>query len=193
MTFQAIKVRLLRRVAEVRLFRRVVRTFNFYAENETVEQRNEKYRSKGVTIGRGVVIYASVLDNEYQHLLTIGDDCTITNATLLCHDDALVLFQRRTRAARTTIGDRVFIGYGSIVLPGVTIGSDVIVGAGSVVTKNVSDRTVVAGNPARVICSLDDWLAHRADDATVIRAVEISSNVIDPSVMARLREATASD
>lgn len=53
-----------------------------------------------------------------------------------------------------TVGDNVWIGGGAIVLPGVTIGDDAVVGAGSVVTKDVPARTVVAGNPARVIREL---------------------------------------
>ena len=53
-----------------------------------------------------------------------------------------------------TIGGNVWIGGGVIVLPGVTIGEDAVVGAGSVVTKDVPARTVVAGNPARVIREL---------------------------------------
>ena len=50
-----------------------------------------------------------------------------------------------------TIGDNVWIGGNSIILPGVTIGSNSVVAAGSVVTKDVPEWTVVAGNPARVI------------------------------------------
>ena len=57
-----------------------------------------------------------------------------------------------------TIGDNVFIGAESVVLPGVTIGSNVIVGANSTVTHNVPDNTVVTGSPARVLCSLEEYL-----------------------------------
>lgn len=53
-----------------------------------------------------------------------------------------------------SIGDDVWIGGGSIILPGVTIGCNVVVGAGSVVTKNVPDNVVIAGNPARIIKKL---------------------------------------
>lgn len=53
-----------------------------------------------------------------------------------------------------TIGDDCWLGGGVIVCPGVTIGNGVTVGAGSVVTKDVPDRCVVAGNPARVIKEL---------------------------------------
>jgi len=53
-----------------------------------------------------------------------------------------------------TIGDGVFLGVGCSILPGVTIGERAYVGAGAVVTKDVPARTVVAGNPARVIKSI---------------------------------------
>ena len=54
-----------------------------------------------------------------------------------------------------TIGARVWIGGGAIILPGVTIGDSAVVGAGSVVTKDVAPYTVVAGNPARVLRVLE--------------------------------------
>ena len=49
------------------------------------------------------------------------------------------------------IGANVWIGGGSIILPGVTIGDDAIIGAGSVVTRDVPPGATVAGNPARVL------------------------------------------
>lgn len=55
------------------------------------------------------------------------------------------------RTDKIVIGDNVWIGRGAMILPGVTIGDHSVVGAGSVVTKSVPDKTVVAGNPARVI------------------------------------------
>ncbi|MCL1096834.1 sugar O-acetyltransferase [Shewanella gelidii] len=54
-----------------------------------------------------------------------------------------------------TIGKRVWIGGGAIILPGVSIGDEAVIGAGAVVTKNVSSKTVVGGNPAKVIKHLD--------------------------------------
>ena len=50
-----------------------------------------------------------------------------------------------------TIGDNVWIGGNSVILPGVTIGSNVVIGAGSVVTKDIPDNRVAAGNPCRII------------------------------------------
>lgn len=50
-----------------------------------------------------------------------------------------------------TIGDNVWIGGNTVVLPGVHIGSNTVIGAGSVVTKDIPDWVVAAGNPCRVI------------------------------------------
>jgi len=52
---------------------------------------------------------------------------------------------------RTVIGHDVWIGFGAIILPGVTLGNGVIVGAGAVVTKSVPDYQIVAGIPAKCI------------------------------------------
>lgn len=54
------------------------------------------------------------------------------------------------------VGNYVWIGAGAIIMPGVTIGDGAVVAAGSVVTKDVEPRMIVAGNPARVLRSVDD-------------------------------------
>lgn len=55
------------------------------------------------------------------------------------------------RARPVTIGNDVWVGGGAIILPGVTIGDGAVVAAGAVVTRDVAPRTVVGGNPARVL------------------------------------------
>lgn len=57
----------------------------------------------------------------------------------------------KTVTAPVIIGDDVWIGGGSVILPGVTIGDNVTIGAGSVVTKSIPSNTVAYGNPCRVI------------------------------------------
>lgn len=52
----------------------------------------------------------------------------------------------------------MFIGAGSIVMPGCTIGDNVIIGAGSIVTKDIPENGVYVGNPAKYICSMDAYL-----------------------------------
>jgi maltose O-acetyltransferase len=56
----------------------------------------------------------------------------------------------RTYARPITIGDRVWLGAGTLVMPGVTIGDDVTIGAGSIVTRDVPSGTLAYGQPCRV-------------------------------------------
>jgi acetyltransferase-like isoleucine patch superfamily enzyme len=67
--------------------------------------------------------------------------------------DAAILTHDMTRGLRqhTRIGKHCFIGARSIILPGIEVGDESIVGAGSVVTRHVPPRSMVAGNPARII------------------------------------------
>lgn len=61
------------------------------------------------------------------------------------------------KAGVTKVGDNVFVGMKSIILMGSQIGNNVIIGAGAVVSGNIPDNVVVAGNPAKVVCTLDDY------------------------------------
>lgn len=56
------------------------------------------------------------------------------------------------------VSDGVYIGACSMIMAGVTIGEGALVAAGSIVTKSVPPRTVVAGNPARMICTVDEYI-----------------------------------
>ena len=55
------------------------------------------------------------------------------------------------------IGDRVWVGKNVLILKGVTIGDGAIIAAGSVVVKDVPSKTLVAGNPAKVIKENVEW------------------------------------
>ncbi len=65
------------------------------------------------------------------------------------------------RGGDVIIGDRVWIGYGALILPGVKLGEGAVVGAGAVVTKDVEPFTIVAGNPARKIGERTKELRYR--------------------------------
>jgi maltose O-acetyltransferase len=80
---------------------------------------------------------------------------------VLAHDASTKKFLDYTKLGKVRIGNRVFVGASAIILPGVTIGDNVIIGAGSVVTCSVPDGVVVAGNPARVLCSSNEFLTKR--------------------------------
>lgn len=80
----------------------------------------------------------------------IGPSCYITD-----HDHGLDIslppLQQPMIAKGTKIGDRVWIGANVTILKGVTIGNDTVVGAGSIVTKDLPERAIAVGSPARVI------------------------------------------
>ena len=124
------------------------------------EYTTEKLISMGMTVGKNFGrLNGVILDPSHCWLITIGDNVTLApRVHILCHDASTKTFLNYTKIGRVTIGDNVFIGADSVVLPGVTIGSNVIIGANSTVTHDVPDNTVVAGSPARVICSLEEYL-----------------------------------
>jgi maltose O-acetyltransferase len=78
--------------------------------------------------------------------IRIGKDTMIAFKSMIYTYDALAGEDRPV-----TIGDRCFIGGGSLILPGVTIGDECIVGAGAVVFEDVPPRCIVGGNPARIL------------------------------------------
>ena len=124
------------------------------------EYTTEKLVSMGMVVGKNFKrLNGVILDSSHCWLIEIGDDVTMApRVHILCHDASTKTFLNYTKIGRVSIGNRVFIGAASIVLPGVTIGNDVVIGAGSVVTHDVPDGVVVVGNPARVVCSLEQYL-----------------------------------
>ncbi|PKQ20630.1 MAG: acetyltransferase [Actinobacteria bacterium HGW-Actinobacteria-6] len=94
--------------------------------------------------------------------ITIGDDVTMApGVRIIAHDASTKMHLGYTRIGKVEIGDRVFIGAASIVLPGVRIGTNVVIGAGSVVSKSIPDNTVACGNPARAVGATDEWLVRK--------------------------------
>lgn len=76
----------------------------------------------------------------------------------------------------TQIGNNIFIGEGATILMGTTIGDNVIIGAGAVVSGNIPCNTVWAGNPARQICTLDEYKEkhlNRYEESAVLLAQQI--------------------
>lgn len=115
---------------------------------------------KGMIVGRNFNrLGGGRIDSSFPYLIRIGDNVTFsTNVTILAHDASLKMLCGLCKIGKVVIGNNVFIGANSCVLPGVEIGDNVIVGACSVVTKNIPNDVVVAGNPARIIKTTDEYL-----------------------------------
>ena len=139
--------------------KKLIRKFLEYLRGEP--QHIGKLFKRGLTVGKNFNRMGGVIiDPSHCNHITIGNNVTLApRVHILAHDASTYLFFGKTRAANVVIGNDVFIGASSIVLPGVTIGNRVVIGAGSVVTKNIPDNSVDVGNPARVICSVDDYIA----------------------------------
>lgn len=122
----------------------------------------EYLRSRGVTIGEDVHLINTVIDFSHGFLVTIGNRVTLTGVRILAHDGSTQIPFGVSKIGKVTIGDEVYVGHGTIILPNVRIGSRVVIGAGSVVTKDIPDNAVAAGNPARVIGTYDAFLEKHA-------------------------------
>ena len=94
--------------------------------------------------------YANIQDRA---LIRIGNNVRINTCMMMCHDGSVNMINKATglkldSVGRIDIRDNVYIGYGAIVLPGVSIGPNAIVSAGSLVRSDVGPGDVVAGVPA---------------------------------------------
>lgn len=128
----------------------------------------EFLRRQGVQIGKDceILTAASNFGTE-PWLIELGNRVTITQGVLfLTHDGANRVFRYRiegssrwgNRFGTIRVQDNSFVGANSIILPGVQIGPNTIVGVGSVVNQTVPPNTVVAGVPARTICTLEEYV-----------------------------------
>ena len=100
-----------------------------------------------------------IIDYNHCFLITIGDNVTLApRVHILAHDGSTSKHLGYTKVGLVDIGDNTFIGAETTILPNVKIGKNVIIGANSLVSKDIPDNCVYAGNPARYICSLDEYL-----------------------------------
>jgi acetyltransferase-like isoleucine patch superfamily enzyme len=125
-------------------------------------------RHLGVRIGEGCEILNRIEDfGSEPWLIELGKRNTLAyGVQLITHDGSSRLFRSElanhskygNRFGRILIHDECFIGVNAIILPGVEIGPRSIIGAASLVNQDVPPGCVYAGNPARCICSLDEYI-----------------------------------
>lgn len=121
----------------------------------------ERYaRHLGVKIGKGCDIQDITFSTE-PYLIEIGNHVQLTKGTkIFTHGAAWVLREKHKDIdffGKVVIKDNVYVGNNSLIMAGVTIGNNVIVAAGSVITKNVPDNSIVGGNPAKIIGTIEDF------------------------------------
>jgi maltose O-acetyltransferase len=130
-----------------------------------IERRWRRLRALGMTIGRDVWLPASTwIDSDYCFLISIGDHCGFgEECHILAHDAQMDEFLDAARIGRVIVHKSCHIGARTVILPGVEIGPRTLVGANSVVSKTLPPDTVCAGSPAKVICSLEEYLQGHRD------------------------------
>lgn len=124
----------------------------------------------GANIGKNVSFIGPIHPNIFSsepYLITIGDNTTISFDVVFCtHDGAtrvlrnLAINEKEKQTViynKIKVGNNCFIGCRSIIMPGVTIGDNCIIGAGSIVTKDIPSNSVCAGQPCKIICSIDEY------------------------------------
>ena len=137
----------------------------YRVENFRLERRWTKLRRMGMGIGKGVRLPPSTwIDSSHCFLIDIEDWCFFgPECMILAHDAQMDEFLDAGRIGRVLIRSHSHIGARTVILPGVEIGPRTIVGANSVVTQTLPPDTVCAGNPARVLRTLDEYLEwHRS-------------------------------
>lgn len=125
----------------------------------------EKYaRLIGVNIGTNNFIPDKDCWSSEPYLITVGSNCQITNGVrIFTHGGGNAARKKHPNFdvfGKVLIGDWVYIGNNSLIMPGVSIGDGSLIAAGSVVTKSVPSGVVVGGNPAKIISTTDEYIIH---------------------------------
>jgi acetyltransferase-like isoleucine patch superfamily enzyme len=125
-------------------------------------------RKKGVTIGEGTTFFGHVtIDIQRPCMVEIGRNCNLSDGVfIITHGyDWAVLREKFGEvlgsSGKVVLEDNVFVGINALILKGVTIGKNTIIGAGSVVTHDIAANCVAAGNPCRVIMTIEEYYKKR--------------------------------
>lgn len=142
---------------------------NFIRKVKIKIANNEQYvsylRKIGVTIGDDCVVEKTADFGTEPYLIKIGNKVRITKGVrFITHDGGLwvlrnmgLIDSRADKIGVIIIGNNVNIGWNAMIMPGVSIGNNVVIGCGAIVTKDVPNNSVVAGVPAKVIESIEEY------------------------------------
>ena len=133
------------------------------------EYTTEKLISMGMKVGKNFGrLHGVILDPSHCWLIEIGDDVTMApRVHVLCHDASTKVHLGYTKIGKVKIGNNVFVGAESVIMPNVTLGDNVIVGANSTVTKSFPDNVVIAGSPAKIIAKTDEYLKKQKEQMEI--------------------------
>lgn len=144
----------------------------FYSHRCDQETYIDFLRRGGAEIGERVRIFdpqTTIIDATRPFMLKIGNDVQITSGvTILTHGYDWSVIKGAYgevlgSAGEVVIGNNCFIGMHTTILKGVHIGDNCIIGANSLVNKDIPDGYVAAGNPAKLIMTVEEYRKKRID------------------------------
>lgn len=154
----------------MRIFKKIFNRLRYIRAIRSSSNFINYLRNIGMTIGEDCFFQSpktATIDPTRPVLIDIGNHCYfLENFTLLTHDNITKVFgpiyhEFIPSSGKVKIGNNVYFARNCTVLKGVTIGDNTIVGYGSVVTKSTPPNSVIAGVPAKVICSIEDYYLKR--------------------------------
>lgn len=146
----------------MKIIKKIKKILGIYKQSDIIKELKEN----GCNIGEDLIIYAPqnvLIDMTSAKFISIGNNVQITDGCkILAHDYSYsVVANLKNELLRpqrkTIIGNNVFIGMNSVILMGANIGNNVIIGAGSIVSGTIESNSVYAGNPAKKICTIDEY------------------------------------
>ncbi len=129
-------------------------------------------RNLGVKVGENVSLITIPHTSSEPYLISIGDNTTVSfDVAFITHDAATRVIRNLPDGNPETViygtidvGKNCFIGARSTILPNVKIGDNTIIGACSLVNKDIPANCVAAGNPCKVLCTLDEYREKHKDE-----------------------------
>lgn len=137
-----------------------MKILNEIRDRITREPNLKKLLKKGLKVGKSFSMQRGCLiDPSHCWLIQIGDFVTLApRVHILAHDASTKRDLGYTKIGLVEIGNHVFVGANTTILPNVKIGDNVVIGANSLVSKNIPDNCVVAGNPAVIVANKKEFL-----------------------------------
>lgn len=145
-------------------------------------------KKAGVKMGVDNFIASRFWSSE-PYLITIGSHCQITEGVrFFTHGGGASVRHIDPKFdcfGKIRVGDYVYIGCNSLIMPGVILEDNVLVAAGSVVTKSVHKGLVVGGNPAKVLCTIEEYMLKneqynlRTKGLSVMEKMHMIDNICD--------------